>query len=791
MYAPPQAVPASYRRSLVRGFQHDLAASIQGVAACKWGDQERSISYTTCFSSVNRGRKSASVLSVADCVSIPALVALRSWEAGLGAVSATFQYLLDLESRTLSSLSLGGDCQVAWRRRGISWPRFGSELLRMKLLNKESLAEVSKAVVQRSSGTPLALEDSACFSDVAAATKRLKMPLSRRRRKRPWDVVPAVLPLKKAKEEDDDRELANLLFSTTRPDWSEWTSNVRDHSIGDALDQLPNMLTYSIEGSDLPGAVIRILRLHQQFCVPHVSFAYTAPHPDLRTTYTPPAIGTDSSLASSLRLLLAALNKSVFELNESGLGTPLPLLKSDGTVVKKQEKAKPSVFTFGSGADKVPPTPPKSIGATSAMVPNLNARSLGQHAGTFTAESGLNMATAVAGNRTPTLKKQRSQTSFSSRSDSKNPPPPDAYLRGLDTMYSSFGSTSTLGLDSAIFQALNAPQNVWTPIEDAVLRAAVHAFGTNWDVVRDVMRAHPLTRSRLRSARHCFERHRKMLADRLGKPELLALAKRRKSLGSFVGVRPNPAKSYNVLPAVEGKAKPEVPQQPLAPKPATGFMGLGISISGKTTHNPSVEEGWTPEQERLPTDATASSRHVGTVRDFLRRALRHKSELVPPEDNNGQVVPAVPSHEEAVVVAVKATFRDMDDKAVRSVANSQPMPPIQLVTSRTVRNPQQAASSSAQQVAIVPLRPNSNPYDHRPNPFRSGAPAPLQLGLSRVQKAAMIAARTRPAASATAAALLYSKSRNASPQPVSHCALPLLRPKVQVSCCFVFTLLGL
>ena len=50
-----------------------------------------------------------------------------------------------------------------------------------------------------------------------------------------------------------------------------------------------------------------------------------------------------------------------------------------------------------------------------------------------------------------------------------------------------------------------------------MLRQAVLRFGTNWELVRDMMGSQPLRRGRSqhRSSRQCYERHRKLQEDNM------------------------------------------------------------------------------------------------------------------------------------------------------------------------------------------------------------------------------------------------------------------------------------
>lgn len=106
-------------------------------------------------------------------------------------------------------------------------------------------------------------------------------------------------------------------------------------------------------------------------------------------------------------------------------------------------------------------------------------------------------------------------------------------------------------------QPTYAATGAWQEWEERMLLYAVKEFGTNWDMVRDLMRTHPLSRGRLRSARMCYDHHRKVTGAGRTKLQVQAQTKRKRAVASCLGEGHDGfVDGYELMPVTVGYLRP-------------------------------------------------------------------------------------------------------------------------------------------------------------------------------------------------------------------------------------------
>ena len=176
----------------------------------------------------------------------------------------------------------------------------------------------------------------------------------------------------------------------------------------------------------------------------------------------------------------------------------------------------------------------------------------------------------------------------------------------------------------------------WTQADEQLLKETVAAFGTNWDLVHQVLRAHPPSRSQMRSPRQCFEHHRKMVHATLPKDKILVLTRRNRSLGTYTG----------------SAHRADLPGFPL-PLQAIGHWRLRASYNVPVVPFDSQHGGitrdpleWKPEQAPAALPALDNPPALASVQASVDKAMARK--LRPPTrlvfSANEPIHDADPSH---------------------------------------------------------------------------------------------------------------------------------------------------
>lgn len=254
-------------------------------------------------------------------------------------------------------------------------------------------------------------------------------------------------------------------------------------------------------------AVRRQIAWHQDELVLHYSHVYGPPHPDEYRVNAPPAVPDEPAVASARRMILAdtepvltshiaptradhpTSNAELEQEAEEVLGVP-----PDGT----RKMVLPLVDAIERSVNAQHGRRAEYAKHRKAELEEVRARRL-EHArkNQAAAQAAASAAAAAAAEKARGASGKASGKSAGSGEDGES--------SKKARQGSSSGGSGTTGLYA---------WDPWTPAEESLLMAAVHKFGTNWDLVREVMSAQPLRRgqSHHRSSRQCFDRHRKLLA---------------------------------------------------------------------------------------------------------------------------------------------------------------------------------------------------------------------------------------------------------------------------------------
>ena len=336
-------------------------------------------------------------------------------------------------------------------------------------------------------------------------------------------------------------------------------------------------LTYAsrVGGEDLGASVRRQLRWLQERGVFHFSHVYGPPHPVMRTLHVPPAVGDDPAVLSTIRTCITSMEEIAARPAEpanagirglkrsrdalaaarappspntprqssggSGRTVGLTLNLSNGhgksTATVRLTRGAGGTGRSPSNSPRVKPVDRRAI--ATAMIAAREAKAAGRPVPAADAQiiaAYQAQATAAASRKRRRLASvdndndvdralaRIEKDTVAARSRVVAPTPSDAVLDG-----SGRGRGGGRG-GGGVYA-----WDEWSAEEDEMLRQAVAKFGTNWEVVRDVMSSQPLRRGRSnhRSSRQCYERYRKVLSQQRSRGDMytVAMSKRHRALG--------------------------------------------------------------------------------------------------------------------------------------------------------------------------------------------------------------------------------------------------------------------